>query len=357
MSRRRQIYEGKAKILYEGPEPGTLIQYFKDDATAFNAQKKGMIQGKGVINNRISEYVFTRLNHIGVPNHFIRRLNMREQLVRQVEIVPIEVVVRNVAAGSLSAVEAARCRTFAGSCKPRPLISASLRAASCCVPIRILYSRSVAPIFWWTSVTSPGGNEVHRCTASSRPKKLRIFSPAIMIAMPRPMKPSTATGWRNVSARLPSLEGPIRIEGADITLYRQTYLHITTPTTPDSEEGLWPDGLVPDVDETVREQRRAFPMDVPATEARALWVDVHVPLNAPPGEYRGTVEVTGEGHATQDHSSQHRQIQFGFHRGTASHFGPREASLKPRPTARFSGTIPFRRGAARAFHPRGRGSR
>jgi phosphoribosylaminoimidazole-succinocarboxamide synthase len=102
MSRRRMIYEGKAKILYEGPEPGTLIQYFKDDATAFNAQKKGTISGKGVLNNRISEHIFTRLNHIGVPNHFIRRLNMREQLVRQVEIVPIEVVVRNVAAGSLS---------------------------------------------------------------------------------------------------------------------------------------------------------------------------------------------------------------------------------------------------------------
>jgi len=102
MSRRRQIYEGKAKILYEGPEPGTLIQYFKDDATAFNAQKRGTIAGKGVINNRISELIFTALAGIGVPTHFIRRLNMREQLVRQVEIVPIEVVVRNVAAGSLS---------------------------------------------------------------------------------------------------------------------------------------------------------------------------------------------------------------------------------------------------------------
>src|SRR6195952_4052897 len=102
MTRRRQIYEGKAKILYEGPETGTLIQYFKDDATAFNAQKKGTINGKGVINNRISEYVFTRLSHIGIPTHFIRRLNMREQLIRQVEIIPIEVVVRNVAAGSLS---------------------------------------------------------------------------------------------------------------------------------------------------------------------------------------------------------------------------------------------------------------
>ena len=102
MTRRRQIYEGKAKILYEGPEPGTLIQYFKDDATAFNAQKKGTINGKGVISNRISEHVFTLLGNIGIPTHFIKRLNMREQLVRQVEIVPIEVVVRNVAAGSLS---------------------------------------------------------------------------------------------------------------------------------------------------------------------------------------------------------------------------------------------------------------
>ena len=102
MSRRRMIYEGKAKILYEGPEPGTLIQYFKDDATAFNAQKRGTIAGKGVLNNRISEHIFTMLGTIGIPTHFVRRLNMREQLIRQVEIVPIEVVVRNVAAGTLS---------------------------------------------------------------------------------------------------------------------------------------------------------------------------------------------------------------------------------------------------------------
>jgi phosphoribosylaminoimidazole-succinocarboxamide synthase len=102
MSRRRLIYEGKAKILYEGPEPGTLIQYFKDDATAFNAQKKGTIAGKGVLNNRISEHIFTLLSSIGIETHFVRRLNMREQLIRQVEIIPIEVVVRNVAAGSLS---------------------------------------------------------------------------------------------------------------------------------------------------------------------------------------------------------------------------------------------------------------
>lgn len=100
--RRRQIYEGKAKVLFEGPEPGTLVQYFKDDATAFNNQKKGIITGKGVLNNRISEYLMTRLESIGVPTHFVRRLNMREQLVREVEIIPVEVVIRNVAAGSLS---------------------------------------------------------------------------------------------------------------------------------------------------------------------------------------------------------------------------------------------------------------
>ena len=102
MTRRKKIYEGKAKILYEGPEPGTLIQYFKDDATAFNAQKKAVLEGKGVINNRISEYVMTRLNSIGVHNHFIKRLNLREQLIKEVEIIPLEVVCRNVAAGSMS---------------------------------------------------------------------------------------------------------------------------------------------------------------------------------------------------------------------------------------------------------------
>jgi phosphoribosylaminoimidazole-succinocarboxamide synthase len=102
MNRRRRVYEGKAKVLYEGPEPGTLIQHFKDDATAFNAKKHALIEGKGVLNNRISEYIFQRLGDIGVPTHFIKRLNMREQLIREVEIIPLEVVVRNVAAGSLA---------------------------------------------------------------------------------------------------------------------------------------------------------------------------------------------------------------------------------------------------------------
>src|SRR5829696_8523590 len=84
MSRRRQIYEGRAKVLFEGPEPGTLVQYFKDEASAFNNQKRGVITGKGVLNNRISEYLMTRLAEIGVPTHFVRRLNMREQIVREV---------------------------------------------------------------------------------------------------------------------------------------------------------------------------------------------------------------------------------------------------------------------------------
>jgi phosphoribosylaminoimidazole-succinocarboxamide synthase len=101
MSKRKALYEGKAKTIYEGPEPGTLIQYFKDDATAFNAQKHAIIAGKGVLNNRISAHIMTKLEQIGVPTHFIRCLNMREQLVRKVEIVPLEVVIRNMATGSI----------------------------------------------------------------------------------------------------------------------------------------------------------------------------------------------------------------------------------------------------------------
>lgn len=102
MSPRKPIYEGKAKKLFEGPEPGTLIQHFKDDATAFNNQKRGSIAGKGVLNNRISEYLMLRLQEVGIPTHFIKSLNMREQLVRAVQIIPLEVVVRNVAAGSFA---------------------------------------------------------------------------------------------------------------------------------------------------------------------------------------------------------------------------------------------------------------
>lgn len=101
MNRRKALYEGKAKTIYAGPEPGTLIQYFKDDATAFNAEKHAVVAGKGVLNNRISAHIMTKLEAIGVPTHFLRSLNMREQLVREVDIIPIELVVRNVAAGSI----------------------------------------------------------------------------------------------------------------------------------------------------------------------------------------------------------------------------------------------------------------
>lgn len=101
MARRKKIYEGKAKILYEGPDPNTVIQYFKDDATAFNAEKKAVIAGKGVLNNRISAHLMTKLENIGIPTHFLKSINMREQLVRKVDIIPLELVVRNIAAGSL----------------------------------------------------------------------------------------------------------------------------------------------------------------------------------------------------------------------------------------------------------------
>ena len=98
---RTALYEGKAKIIYPGPDAETLVQFFKDDATAFNAQKKDVIFGKGLLNNIISEHVMGVLGDAGITTHFIRRLNDREQLIRRLEIVPVEVVVRNVAAGSI----------------------------------------------------------------------------------------------------------------------------------------------------------------------------------------------------------------------------------------------------------------
>ena len=118
MSKRRRIHEGKAKVLYEGPEPGTLVQHFKDDTTAFNAEKHEVIEGKGVLNNRISEYIFLKLEQIGIQTHFIKAMNMREQLIREAEIVPLEVVIRNVAAGSL----VKRLGLKEGEILPRPLI-------------------------------------------------------------------------------------------------------------------------------------------------------------------------------------------------------------------------------------------
>ena len=123
MTNPKPLYEGKAKILYKGPEDGTIIQYFKDDATAYNAQKKDSIYQKGVLNNQISAHLLPALGHIGIPHHFIERINLREQLVHQVEIVPIEVIVRNVAAGSICS----RLGLEEGTDLPAPLIEFCLK--------------------------------------------------------------------------------------------------------------------------------------------------------------------------------------------------------------------------------------
>ena len=102
MKKGKKLYEGKAKIIYATSDKNLVIQYFKDDATAFNNQKKSTIEGKGVLNNRISEHILSNLNQIGIKNHLVKRLNMREQLVKLVDIIPIEFIVRNIATGSLT---------------------------------------------------------------------------------------------------------------------------------------------------------------------------------------------------------------------------------------------------------------
>jgi phosphoribosylaminoimidazole-succinocarboxamide synthase len=118
MPRRRQIFEGKAKILFEGPEPGTLVQYFKDDVSSGGSSNRGVITGKGVLNNRISEYLLTKLSEIGIATHFVRRLNMREQVVREVEMIPIQVFVYNFAAGEF----ARRFGLAEGASLPRSIV-------------------------------------------------------------------------------------------------------------------------------------------------------------------------------------------------------------------------------------------
>ena len=102
MNEKEKIYEGKAKILYKGPEKNTAIQYFKDHATAFNNLKKSTIEGKGIFNNKISEHIFKKINQIGIKTHFIKRLDEREQLIYMAEIIPLEFIVRNIATGSLT---------------------------------------------------------------------------------------------------------------------------------------------------------------------------------------------------------------------------------------------------------------
>ena len=124
MNKGKKLYEGKAKILYEGPEKGTAIQHFKDDATAFNNQKKSNVEGKGVLNNRISEHIMNNLNQIGIKTHLIKRLNMREQLVRLVKIIPLEFIVRNIATGSLTK----RLGIADGTILSKPLIEFSYKS-------------------------------------------------------------------------------------------------------------------------------------------------------------------------------------------------------------------------------------
>ena len=123
MNKGKKLYEGKAKIIYEGPEKGTAIQHFKDDATAFNNQKKSTVEGKGVLNNRISEHILNNLNQIGIKTHLMKRLNMREQLVRLVEIIPLEFIVRNIATGSLTK----RLGIADGTVLSKPLIEYSYK--------------------------------------------------------------------------------------------------------------------------------------------------------------------------------------------------------------------------------------
>ncbi len=118
MKKGKKLYEGKAKILYAGQEKGTAIQHFKDHATAFNNQKQSTIEGKGILNNRISEHILSSLNQIGIETHLVKRINMREQLIKLVEIIPIEFVVRNIATGSLTK----RLGIEDGTILDRPLI-------------------------------------------------------------------------------------------------------------------------------------------------------------------------------------------------------------------------------------------
>ena len=123
MIKGKKLYEGKAKIIYDTNEKGMVIQHFKDDATAFNNLKKASVEGKGVLNNRISEDILTNLSQCGIKTHLVKRLNMREQLIKHAEIVPIEFIVRNIATGSLSK----RLGIDEGTVLDRPLLEYYLK--------------------------------------------------------------------------------------------------------------------------------------------------------------------------------------------------------------------------------------
>ena len=145
MNKGKKLYEGKAKIIYETNDKNLVIQHFKDDATAFNALKKANIEGKGVLNNRISEYLLNSLAQCGIQTHLIKRLNMREQLIKHVEIIPIEFVIRNIATGSLTK----RLGIEDGTVLERPLIEYCFKDDKLGDPI---ISREHILTFNWLSV-------------------------------------------------------------------------------------------------------------------------------------------------------------------------------------------------------------
>ena len=141
----KKLYEGKAKIIFASTEKNLVIQHFKDDATAFNNQKKAIIEGKGILNNKISEHILSSLKEAGIENHLIKRLNMREQLIDMVDIIPIEFVVRNVATGSLTK----RLGIEDGTILKKPLIEFCYKNDELGDP---LVSREHIYAFEWASV-------------------------------------------------------------------------------------------------------------------------------------------------------------------------------------------------------------
>ena len=145
MNKGNKLYEGKAKIIYETKDKNLVIQHFKDDATAFNNLKKAKVEGKGVLNNRISEHILSNLSEVGIKNHLVKRINMREQLVKLVDIIPIEFIVRNIATGSLTK----RLGIEEGTVLERPLIEYCLKDDKLGDPI---ISREHILTFNWLNV-------------------------------------------------------------------------------------------------------------------------------------------------------------------------------------------------------------
>ena len=144
MKKGKKLYEGKAKIIFATSDKNVVIQHFKDDATAFNNQKRSRIEGKGILNNRISEHILSSLKDVGIENHLIKRLNMREQLIDFAEIIPIEFVVRNIATGSLTK----RLGIEDGTKLNKPLIEFCYKNDELEDP---LVSREHIEIFGWSS--------------------------------------------------------------------------------------------------------------------------------------------------------------------------------------------------------------